>query len=151
MIIRSIRSSLFLTLTALSTAPVTSACEPTDAIPVGLPNTCVVKANNPHGSHHVDGRINSEVTVRCSEPATDVSVTTSLEEQRSGDWIVVDRGRKSKDSLNANSIFKSQANILCRDGEFRTSGSVALVVNGIAGRSGTYHSKSVVNPCDEDE
>lgn len=148
---KAILPKLFLFVAVASTAPATPACEPSDSGPIGLPGTCVVKANDPHGSHHLDGRINSEVTVKCSEPATGVTVTAVLQERESGGWGIADKGTKSKSSLNANSIFKSQANILCRDGVFRTSGYVMLTVDGITGKSETYHSKSVTNPCGEDE
>lgn len=66
-ITKPILPKIFLILTVVSAAPATPSCEPSDSGPIGLPGTCVVKANDPHGSHHVDGRINSEVTVKCSE------------------------------------------------------------------------------------
>jgi hypothetical protein len=115
---------------------------------VELPHTCVVKANRPHASGHVPGRINSQVSIRCGEDVTDVSVHIRLEEQnRSGGWTVVAEGSNGPRRLAANNKLDVTASITCRLGAFRTTGDGRATSSDGTFTSPTYHSEVVRDPC----
>lgn len=126
------------------------ACELDDNGPVGLPSTCVIKADYPHHSHHVAGRINGEAGVKCSESFPRATVNVRLERSTDSEtWVVVNANRKAFAPLPANRRRTAQADTPCRDGNFRVTAWVTIADGQETYKSEEYHGGAVKNPCDE--
>lgn len=126
------------------------ACEPDDNSAVDLPNTCIVKPDYPHHSHHVTGRMNGEGGIKCSEQFPSATVYVLMKkETSSGTWVTVDRGSDTFTPLPANKRRTAQADILCNDGVFRVTVRAEVRGEQSIYKSGEYHGKAVENPCDQ--
>lgn len=69
---------------------------PAQAIVVSI---CTIKANNPHGSTHVAGTINSQGTINCSATVDEIFIKVFLHKSTGGSWT-----NGSRDYFNVRSL-----------------------------------------------
>ena len=134
--------------------PVLAGCEADlgDGSGPRIPNTCVVKADNPHfsttGGHQGLRQIVGKGWFICSTSLEDAVLTVDLQRLVSGDWEHEAGATLTKQPVAAKRKYVQPVIIGCRDGRFRVR--VRLSAHDRAGqhsRSPWYYSKSVTDPC----
>lgn len=122
-----------LVLTCLGLA----AAAPAQAVVVGL---CTITAQNPHGSTHVAGTVNTVGTVSCSMTMTEIYIQTTLEKSNGQYW-----SGNVRDYFNS-SYEMSNAATSCSQGpdSFRTR--VSYVIQAPPGVNPRYTANTIYSP-----
>ncbi|MHA7177379.1 hypothetical protein ACX80D_12055 [Arthrobacter sp. Sr24] len=125
---------------AFALTGLTVASAPANAVVVGA---CTIKANDPHGSIHVSGTINSEGTLKCTIGMTEIYIRTYLEKSGGPSW-----GGNTESWLNAvaGKTYKSVANTACSQspGTFRTR--VSYTFQSPPGVNPAYTANTIYSP-----
>lgn len=110
---------------------------PAQAIVVSI---CTIKANNPHGSTHVAGTINSQGTINCSATVDEIFIKVFLHKSTGGSWT-----NGSRDYFNVRSLSATGATS-CSQGPavFRTQ--VQYTIQFPAGYNPRYHANNLYSP-----
>lgn len=124
----------------LTVTGLTVAAAPANAVVVGA---CTIKANNPHASGHVTGRINSEGSLRCTIGMTEIYVRAYLEKSGGSSWAGNPQGYLN---TPAGYTYSSFANTSCSQapGTFRTRVSYAF--QSPPGVNPSYSANTIYSP-----
>lgn len=121
-------------------AGLTATAAPANAVVVGA---CTMKANDPHPSGHVSGRINSEGSMRCTIGMTEIYIRAYLEKAGGASW-----GGTTESWLNTppGQTYSSFANTSCSQapGTFRTR--VSYTFRSPAGVNPAYTANTIYSP-----
>lgn len=117
-----------------------SIAAPANAVVVGV---CTIKANNPHGSTHVAGTINTEGSLQCTLGMTEIYVRAYLENSVGTSWP---GNPVSRLGSPAGVKYSSFANTTCGmgPGMFRTRVSYAF--RSPAGVNPSYTANTIYSP-----
>ncbi|MWV32127.1 hypothetical protein [Rathayibacter iranicus] len=113
---------------------------PANAAVVGA---CTMKANNPHPSGHVSGRINTEGSMICTVGMTEIYIRAYLEKSNGASWA---GDTESWLGTPANKTYSSFANAPCSEGPATFRTRVSYSFTSPPGVSPAYTSNIMYSP-----
>ena len=134
-----------------------AACEGFDVESNGpeLPNTCVVKADEPHLSSTARRKGYRSMVAKawfsCSTPLHDATLELEIQEREGRGWVHVDSARPSNiTSVKLKKKYESVLEIACARGTYRARAHLSgRAQDGTPGQSAWLVSRSRTDPCGE--
>lgn len=120
-----------------------------------IPNTCVVKADEPHLSSTARRKGYRSMVAKawfsCSTPLRDATLNLEIQERQGGGWIDVDRARPlDVRSVKLKKKYESALEIACARGTFRARAQLSgHGEDGTPAKSAWLVSRARTDPCGE--